>query len=71
MSDNYLIIRDINNRVNRIALMNIGFVQNQRCETKNMIIPVLIHCIENSQLFTEEQLNNLANIINSLNINCV
>jgi hypothetical protein len=51
--------------------MNIGFVQNQCCETKNMIIPVLIHCIENSQLFTEEQLNNLANIINSLNINCV
>ena len=42
MSDSYLIIRDINNRVNHIALMNIGFVQNQCCETKNMIIPVLI-----------------------------
>lgn len=71
MSDSYLIIRDINNRVNHIALMNIGFVQNQCCETKNMIIPVLIHCVENSQLFTEEQLYNLTNIINGLNINCV
>ena len=57
MSNSYLIIRDINNRVNHIALMNIGFVQNQCCETKNMVIPVLIrqgfgmHGIRPSQVY--------------------
>lgn len=67
--ENELIIRDINNRVNLIKLLDFGFINGRNQNIINMIIPILIHCVENSQLFTEKQSNNLINIINSLNIN--
>lgn len=67
--ENELILIDITNRVNLIKLLDFGFINGRNQNIINMIIPVLIHCVENSQLFTEEQLNNLVNIINSLNIN--
>lgn len=65
--ENELIIRDINNRVNLIKLLDFGFINGRNQNIINMIIPILIHCLDNSKLFTIEQLNNIKSIINDIN----
>lgn len=65
--ENELIIRDINNRVNLIKLLDFGFINGRNQNIINMIIPILIHCLDNAKLFTIEQLNNINSIINDIN----
>ena len=47
-----------------IETLQLGFIHND-CAT--MIYPILIHCLENSKIFDEAQLNNVHGYINKLN----
>lgn len=47
-----------------IETIQLGFILND-CAT--MIYPILIHCLENSKIFNETQLNNIQGYINKLN----
>ena len=47
-----------------IETIQLGFIPND-CST--MVYPILIHCLENSKIFNETQLNNIQGYINKLN----
>nr|DAO50334.1 MAG TPA: hypothetical protein [Crassvirales sp.] len=47
-----------------IAALELGFV-NDNCST--MIFSILIHCMENLEIFNSTQLNNISNFINKIN----
>ena len=49
---------------NNINASNMGFVIN---DCNIAIYSILIHCIENIELFTDVQLNNIQNYLNKLN----
>ena len=49
---------------NNINASNMGFVVN---DCNIAIYSILIHCIENMELFTDIQLNNIQNYLNKLN----
>lgn len=55
----------VNINENDIKLMELGFIADNNCNT--MIFPILIHCMENLDIFNDEQLNNITLFINKLN----
>lgn len=55
----------VNINENDIKLMELGFIADDNCNT--MIFSVLIHCMENLDIFNDEQLNNITLFINKLN----
>lgn len=48
-----------------ITLLELGFIKDNNCNT--MIFPILIHCVENLDIFNKEQLDNITNFLNILN----
>lgn len=65
-----LIVKDANNRINEINLINAGYITDYCCMTRNMMFSIILHCVENYRLFNEEQQINIKNIINSFNVDC-
>lgn len=54
-------IDDINSDINKTIL---GFVSNNFC--KLFAFNLLLHCVENINIFTEEQVDNIFNCLNSV-----
>ena len=63
------IIDDLTNKIitkniNEIDKKKLGFIQNNTCNLS--IISILIHSVENAEIFNKSQENNIINIYNSI-----
>lgn len=45
-----------------IVLLDLGFIADNKCET--MILPILLNCVENIEIFNETQTNNIIYLLN-------
>lgn len=54
----------INKNINEIDKKKLGFIQNNTCNLS--IISILIHSVENAEIFNKSQENNIINIYNSI-----
>lgn len=54
----------INKNINEIDKKKLGFIQNNTCNLS--IISILIHSVENTEIFSKSQENNIINIYNSI-----
>ena len=50
-------------QTNDIKKLEFGFIAN---ECNSMLLSILIHCVENINIFNDTQLNNIFNFINKL-----
>lgn len=53
-----------NMQLYNIEATSLGFVEDNDCSL--MLMPILIHCMENIELFDDERLNNISEFINKL-----
>lgn len=53
-----------NMQVDNIKRLELGFISD---DCNSMLFSILVHCIENIEIFNITQLNNISNFINKLN----
>lgn len=53
----------INVEKRNIDAIGFGFINNN---CSSMLLPILIHCMENIEIFNIKQLNNISNFINKV-----